>query len=179
MWWNSRSPGFGRLSFRLLDTLHTRLSVWPVRRPAPRTEGPNLSSSACRPGILASPTGTSRKHLVLDSSHPKLQAAMPGPPSPRDPILTAFRSENPPVLCALETQSTGRTHHAASSPAPPLLRDRRSAAEAALSPGNPDEIPCWFPNPRETLLRATAPPTPKDLDNTECVPNDAPEKERT
>lgn len=128
------------------------------------------------PGILASPTGTSRKCPVLHSSHPKLQAATPGPLSPRDPTLSAFRSENPPVLCALKTQSTGRTHHAASSPAPPLLRDRRWSAEGALSPSNPDEIPRWFPNPRETLLRATSPPTPRDLDNAECVPNDAPEK---
>lgn len=67
-----------------------QVRVWQIRQPSQRTEEPNLSSSVFKaPGILASPNGT--------SSNPKLQAANRRPPRPRDPTLSAFLRESPPV----------------------------------------------------------------------------------
>lgn len=135
------SQGSGGL--RLLDTLHTRLSVRQLRRPPQRTEEPILSSSVHRPRHPGLPTLASRKRSVLNSRNPKPQAARPRPPSPRDPTL--------------DTRSTGPTHHDGSSAAPPLLRDPHWSEEAVLSPGNSDSIPRWFSNPRETLLHVSSP----------------------
>lgn len=155
------SQGSGGL--RLLDTLHTRLSVRQLRRPPQRTEEPILSSSVHRPRHPGLPTLASRKRSVLNSRNPKPQAARPRPPSPRDPTL-----------------STGPTHHDGSSAAPPLLRDRHWSEEAVLSPGNSDSIPRWFSNPRETLLHVSSPsprpPALRDPGNQGCVPNNAPRR---
>lgn len=82
------------------------------------------------PGILASPTRTSRKRPVLNSRNPNPQAARPGLPVPGTRPLRIPEPESPSFSC------TGPTHHGASSPAIPLLADGRWAEEAARYPGN-------------------------------------------